>query len=592
MSTASTIESESLDAKNTKMATPNNTPTKPGVLKASPIEQKTTSPSCAMPKPSPARIKLTVSPPRIRQVRHSNRERKGISTYNVKALVGTSVHTPRKFTVRGALEKKASSVKAAKALERGPKPPKPAASVRGSADRCVKPQSAPVVPSSLGKKNVQTAIVELPAPMATPANSTMTTVDQSAAIASLPPTPAPVCAIVANNMANPGLPAAVVSLSPSPSKNPFFRIKLVVNYDKQPLLVRSEPDVSPRVTYAGSIVITSKSFTGKVVDKKSVTSKTDRRNRKVTSRNITSKTVNTKIDATKTAATTQDVAKSSAAATSSRKFNNMEPMSLRGSAARKVAGPVKSAESVGATMKRAAPVDHSLTEPVAKRRKTQLIPETVEKDITFYLHTNANGFSSYSVTLTEGQIFKNSGVLKHVLESKANSENNYDTDDELCYDPSTSKEPSKSDTRSISLRPLLTAMLQELDEELNNLDSWDKVNREYIQSLILTPSDKLWELVAVWQSWVQTGEMQLGRCPFQRERMLKFVRVMEMPVEFFRAVKKHEVDVMHKPDEREHEMWKAGLHPEQWADKEERETAKYWSHVGGHKWDYYKARGQ
>lgn len=383
MSTASAIESESFDAKNTKMAAPNNTPTEPGVLKASPIEQKTTSPSCAMPKPSPTRIKLTVSPPRIRRVRHSNRERKGISTYNVKALAGTSVHTPRKFTVRGALEKNPSSAKAtkdAKALESDPKTPKPAAAVCGSAARCAKPQSALVVPSNLEKRN---ATIELPAPIATPANSTMTTVDQSAAIASPPPAPAPVCAVAANNMANPGLPVAVVSLSPSPSKNPFFRIKLVVNYDKQPLLARSEPDVSPRVTYAGSIVITRKSFTGKIVDEKSVTNKTDRRNRKVTSGNITSKavtskTINTKTAATKTATTTQDVATLNAAATSSRKSNNVEPMSLRGGATRKVAGRAKSTESVGARMKRAAPVDDSLTEPVAKKYKTQASSEIVE----------------------------------------------------------------------------------------------------------------------------------------------------------------------------------------------------------------------
>ncbi|KAG4438440.1 hypothetical protein IFR05_006093 [Cadophora sp. M221] len=495
---------------------------------------------------------------------------------------------------------------------------------------------------------LKASLIVLPTPVAAPIiSSTTRTVEQPTAIALLTPALAPICA-VPTNVAGPSISDNGGISLPKPSENPFSRIILAANYDKAALSPEPAPDFEPLVKYTHTISTANKSFMGdKNTIERNVTSRTTAgattskaattkaiSTKSVPAKAVTTKAITTKAATTKAitkntmtkkAATTktitnkavpnkavpisaitdkavtrktvtdaQAVSKSRAAATSSRTAKKMEETSFRVGGASTVAGSAKLVELSGATLERAAPADHSGTERVAKKLKSQSGLKALEKTITLYLNANASGSSASSrcIVLTEAQIFKNSGVLKYVLQSKADSNTNYNSDDELCYDPSTSKDPSKFDTRSVFLRPLLAAMLSDLDEELDSLDVYDKKARDYIESLSLTPSDKLWVLVTAWQSWVKTGSLGLGRCPFQRERMLKFARVMEMPVEFFRIVKKHEPDVMHKPDEKEHEMWKACLHPEQLADKEERETAKYYSHVAGHKWDYYKERGQ
>ncbi|PVH77997.1 hypothetical protein DL98DRAFT_516998 [Cadophora sp. DSE1049] len=222
------------------------------------------------------------------------------------------------------------------------------------------------------------------------------------------------------------------------------------------------------------------------------------------------------------------------------------------------------------------------------------------EEVILYL-TGTSPSSTHSL-LTEEQVIANSAVLKHVLETKADPDNGYDSDDELCYNPGRSKDYRSwatgdvfllpyLDCRAVFIIPLLKAMLQELDDELPNLGKWDKDNRTYLHALVNTPSDKIWELVQVWQGWVGSGEVKLGRCPFQRERMLKFARVMEMPVEFFRAVKKHEVDEKRFPTQHACEMWKNGLHPEQYVDREDKELKEYWSPIGGHIHEYYEKRG-
>lgn len=196
------------------------------------------------------------------------------------------------------------------------------------------------------------------------------------------------------------------------------------------------------------------------------------------------------------------------------------------------------------------------------------------KNIILCLTAKDNESDTRCVVLGQKMICANSDVLKYVLECKADGDN-YDSDDALCYDPELSKDPSKSITPFICIGPLLTAMLDELNEESSNLYEHEKKNRLDLQELVNIPSEKIWEVVRVWQTWVQTGDIKLSRCPFQRERMLKFARIMEMPEKLYRAVKKHEVDEKLYPTEDRHVMWKAGLYPEQNLAKEEAERAKY-----------------
>ncbi|CZT51526.1 uncharacterized protein RSE6_12682 [Rhynchosporium secalis] len=44
--------------------------------------------------------------------------------------------------------------------------------------------------------------------------------------------------------------------------------------------------------------------------------------------------------------------------------------------------------------------------------------------------------------------------------------------------------------------------------------------------------------------------------------------------------------------EKENQMWMAGLHPQQKAEKDDLERAKWWSPHGGHKHEYYEGTGQ
>ncbi|KAH7408934.1 hypothetical protein BKA64DRAFT_639254 [Cadophora sp. MPI-SDFR-AT-0126] len=287
----------------------------------------------------------------------------------------------------------------------------------------------------------------------------------------------------------------------------------------------------------------------------------------------------------------------------------------KGEASQNVSGGRKKEEAPNAKingsvgLKRAAPVDSNQIEPPTKKHKMQAVTSPLRQvssslprnilltlyrfeNVILYL-TSATPDATHSM-LTEEQVVANSAVLKHILSSKASPDEEFDPDDELCFNPATSKNHQTwaMDCQAVFIIPLLKAMLGELDDELPNLDKSNKENRSYLQDLVKTPSDKIWELVQTWQGWIESGEVKLGRCPFQKERMLKFARVMEMPIEFFRAVQKHEVDKKRFPTEHECEMWKNGLHPEQYVDKEDKELKEYWSPIGGHIHEYYEKGGR
>ncbi|KAK0110933.1 hypothetical protein ONS96_002518 [Cadophora gregata f. sp. sojae] len=139
------------------------------------------------------------------------------------------------------------------------------------------------------------------------------------------------------------------------------------------------------------------------------------------------------------------------------------------------------------------------------------------------------------------------------------------------------------------------AMLEELDDFFNvnhpELGKFDEENRIRLRQLLKTPSDKIWELVLIWKGWAETGEVKLGRCPLPRELLKKFIRVLEMSLKFFKIVNAHEVDEKRFPTQQECEMWDKGLHPEQIADKKDKELKEYWSPLGGHIHEYYEKKG-
>ncbi|KAH7305134.1 hypothetical protein BKA65DRAFT_486063 [Rhexocercosporidium sp. MPI-PUGE-AT-0058] len=536
--TASTMES----AQVAKTA-PYGKATKSGISKAASLEYMILSPSLAMPDRPPVRIPVETT---SNGIRRSSRQHKYSGTYNDEALAGTVVHTSKKLGLDALSEIKPSPAKGVIVLGGTRKALKPAAAVRLLSARLVKPNAAPTVRSSLGKQ-VQTVACPSLVPLLAQTNSATGMVDQSAAITSLSTPPV---GGITSSIAKPILPGVSVPPSPTPHFNPvirnlFHRIRLIVKCkDEVPGSLVKPAELLP-ISCTTKTGKTTNTF--KTLKKIGILKRTKTQKRRAAEKDVNAvRSVKSVKGVKSVKSVTFDPAAPNSSSTSAlhRKSKEMgRPENIGGDGAHKAVDSRELNELRAESTKRAAPAGDNPAEPLTKKRKTNAKLDTADRTaITLYLNATGNNSTSRCVVLTEDQIFINSSVLKHVLQSKANTMSSYDSDDDLCYNPSTSKDPSKSNTRSIFLRPLLTAILQELDEELSNLDDWDKVNRDYINNLINIPSDKLWELAKVWQNWVVTGDLQLGRCPFQRERMLKFARVMEMPVEFFRTVKKHEVD--------------------------------------------------
>ncbi|KAL2068560.1 hypothetical protein VTL71DRAFT_14897 [Oculimacula yallundae] len=207
-------------------------------------------------------------------------------------------------------------------------------------------------------------------------------------------------------------------------------------------------------------------------------------------------------------------------------------------------------------------------EPEMKSKKKNRVrtKKANSTDVSISIFDNSNIMQL--VVMSEAEILR-SAVCKY-LKRVEKTEDVEDSDDDICYDQTTTKNRHKGNYRYNNLIRCLEAVSEEFDKHYTLWDEFDVKIAKDLKFPLKSSVDKIWKLVQVWYSWTTTDKLTLGRDAFQRERMVRFCRVMELPKLLQQAVFKHKVDEVVDEDKKIHEMSKAGFHPEQQADKNDK----------------------